>query len=179
MTDDLEERNEKLISRKEQVTIGTFLVLIGCFGFYAVYEDWIEGVSVSHLVIESLLNIIQLFGGIYLLYQLLRSNRSKIEKLRSKYLEARSAAAEYSSQVTKLQDGITEAILSQFKVWRLSRAEEDICLLVLKGFTFKEIADLRNTSERTIRHQASSMYKKSGLDGRAQLSAFFLEDMLK
>jgi len=33
-------------------------------------------------------------------------------------------------------------------------------------------------SERTVREQARSVYAKSGLTGRASLSAFFLEDLL-
>jgi len=35
-----------------------------------------------------------------------------------------------------------------------------------------------NTSERTIRDQARAVYRKSGVAGRTELSAFFLEDLL-
>ena len=35
-----------------------------------------------------------------------------------------------------------------------------------------------NRSERTVRRRAVSVYRKSGLAGRADLSAFFLEDLL-
>jgi DNA-binding NarL/FixJ family response regulator len=41
-----------------------------------------------------------------------------------------------------------------------------------------EIADVRNSSERTIRDQARAVYRKSGVSGRSELSAFFLEDLL-
>ncbi len=51
-------------------------------------------------------------------------------------------------------------------------------LFLLKGLSLKEIASLRNTSERTVREQARSLYRKSGLPGRSSLSAFFLEDLL-
>jgi DNA-binding NarL/FixJ family response regulator len=50
--------------------------------------------------------------------------------------------------------------------------------LLLKGLSHKEIANLRSTSEATIRQQAASIYQKSSLSGRAALSAFFLEDLL-
>jgi len=33
-------------------------------------------------------------------------------------------------------------------------------------------------SERTVRQHAVAVYRKSGLAGRAELSAFFLEDLL-
>jgi hypothetical protein len=51
-------------------------------------------------------------------------------------------------------------------------------LLLLKGFSHKEIARLRHTSTTTIRQQAASIYQKANLSGRAALSAFFLEDLL-
>lgn len=40
------------------------------------------------------------------------------------------------------------------------------------------MARARGTSERTARQQALAVYRKAGLAGRAELSAFFLEDLL-
>ena len=70
------------------------------------------------------------------------------------------------------------AIQSQFVDWGFTRAEQDVGLLLLKGFSHKEIARLRNTSEATIRQQATALYQKAGLSGRAALSAYFLEELL-
>ena len=50
--------------------------------------------------------------------------------------------------------------------------------LLLKGLSLREIAQLRDTSERTVREQARSVYRKAGINGRASLSAYFLEDLL-
>jgi DNA-binding NarL/FixJ family response regulator len=50
------------------------------------------------------------------------------------------------------------AIKGQFDRWRLTGAEQDIGLLLLKGFSHKEIARIRSTSEATIRQQAASVY---------------------
>jgi hypothetical protein len=47
-----------------------------------------------------------------------------------------------------------------------------------KGYGHKEIAALQRKSERTVRQHAVAVYRKSGLSGRAELSAFFLEDLL-
>ena len=69
------------------------------------------------------------------------------------------------------------AIQQQFKQWHLSAAEIDIAGLMLKGASLKEIALARDTSEATIRQQAQSIYRKSGLSGRAELSAYFLESL--
>lgn len=70
------------------------------------------------------------------------------------------------------------AIQRQFADWRLTPAEQEVGFLLLKGFSHKEIARLRKASEATVRQQAASIYDKSGLSGRAALSAFFLEDLL-
>ena len=69
------------------------------------------------------------------------------------------------------------AIEDQFKAWALTPAEIDIAGLMLKGASLKEIALARDTSEATIRQQAQSVYRKSRLSGRAELSAYFLESL--
>ena len=50
--------------------------------------------------------------------------------------------------------------------------------MLLKGLEHKQIAAIQGKSERTVRQHAIAVYKKSGLGGRAELSAFFLEDLL-
>jgi hypothetical protein len=53
-----------------------------------------------------------------------------------------------------------------------------VAMLLLKGLGHKEAASVLDRSERTVRQHAVSVYRKSGLAGRAELSAFFLEDLL-
>lgn len=68
-------------------------------------------------------------------------------------------------------------IAEEFAKWKLSEAETEVGWLILKGLSFKEIGKMRSTSERTVRQQAQSIYVKSGLPSRADLSAYFLEDL--
>ena len=75
-------------------------------------------------------------------------------------------------------EGLSQAIGTQFQDWRLSEGEAEIASLMLKGLSHKEIASLRDSSEATVRQQARAVYRKSGLAGRAELSAYFLEDLL-
>ena len=49
---------------------------------------------------------------------------------------------------------------------------------MLKGRSHKQIAFATGRSERTVRQHAVAVYQKSGLNGRAELAAFFLEDIL-
>ena len=91
---------------------------------------------------------------------------------------ARIQGRQWRDETRTLLKGLGEAIDRQFVVWKLSEAEREVGLLILKGMSLKEIAAVRDTSERTIRAQAQSIYAKAGLSGRAALSAFFLEDLL-
>jgi DNA-binding CsgD family transcriptional regulator len=72
-----------------------------------------------------------------------------------------------------------QAIDAQFRLWHLSVAEVDVAGLMLKGASLKEIAIARDTTEATIRQQAQAIYRKSGLSGRAELSAYFLESLFE
>ena len=68
--------------------------------------------------------------------------------------------------------------MAQFDLWGFSKSEQEIALLLLKGLSFKEIASIRNRQEKTVRQQASAIYRKSGVMGRYEFSAWFFEDML-
>ena len=74
--------------------------------------------------------------------------------------------------------GLGAAIRRQFADWRLTASESDVATLMLKGLSHKEIARVRNSSAATVRQQAAAIYGKSGLASRAELAAFFLEDLL-
>jgi DNA-binding CsgD family transcriptional regulator len=74
--------------------------------------------------------------------------------------------------------GLGEAMDRQFDEWGLTPAEKETAMFLLKGYSHKETGSLTNRSERTVRQHAVSVYRKSGLSGRAELAAFFFEDML-
>jgi putative tricarboxylic transport membrane protein len=91
-------------------------------------------------------------------------------------LNAKLGAAQ--QEVQGLLAGLEKEIERQLHAWGLTPAEHEVALLLLKGLRHKEIAKLRQTSERTVRQQALAIYKKAGLEGRTDLAAFFLEDFL-
>ncbi|TVQ54728.1 MAG: LuxR family transcriptional regulator [Rhodobacteraceae bacterium] len=65
-----------------------------------------------------------------------------------------------------------------FDAWRLTPAEREVALFLLKGLDIGEIARLRGAAEGTVRAQASRVYAKAGVSGRAGLLAFFVEDLI-
>lgn len=78
----------------------------------------------------------------------------------------------------RLLQGLAVKIEHQFTDWKLTPAETEVGFLLIKGFSLKEISDLRDTRIKTTQQQAQSIYQKSGLGNRSELSAFFLEDLL-
>jgi DNA-binding CsgD family transcriptional regulator len=94
-------------------------------------------------------------------------------------LAARGAERDaWRGRAEKLLRGLGEEIDGQLRSWGLTPVERETALLLLKGYGHKEIAALQEKSERTVRQHAVAVYRKSGLSGRAELSAFFLEDLL-
>lgn len=137
------------------------------------WDLWIdlgEGVGWVHFAVESFIFAIAVAGTVMMWRQL--------DRTRTDLAGALVEAENWKRESRELIDGLGVAIENQFHRWGLSPAESEIGLLLLKGLGLKEIASLRNTSERTVREQARSLYRKSGLAGRSSLSAFFLEDLL-
>ena len=87
--------------------------------------------------------------------------------------EGRAWRAARAAEIAALGD----AIQAEFRAWGLTPAEADVAGLLLKGASMKEIALARDTSEATIRQQAQAIYRKSGLSGRAELQAYFLDSL--
>ena len=145
---------------------GAIAVLIGM----DLITDRGEGASAVHIAAEFTVLIVSAVGLGAMLWRLGR--------LRRALADAREDAGRWQSDNRHLVQGLGVAIARQFAAWGLTEAESDVGLLLLKGLSLQEIADLRETSERTVREQARAVYRKSSLAGRNALSAYFLEDLL-
>lgn len=75
-------------------------------------------------------------------------------------------------------EGLGAVVQEQLREWDLTRAEREVALLLLKGHSHKAIAHATGRSAQTVRQHASAVYAKSGLGGRAELSAFFLDELM-
>ena len=103
--------------------------------------------------------------------------QERTEELEGAVTLAREEGRAWRKQSQRFVQGLSRAIEAQFDLWGLSAAEADVAGLMLKGASLREIAGLRRTSEATIRQQAQNVYRKSGLNSRAELAAYFLEDL--
>ncbi len=73
---------------------------------------------------------------------------------------------------------LSRVVELQFEVWALTPAEREVALFALKGLDAAEIAALRGAAKGTVRAQLTRIYAKAGVSNRAQLAAFFVEDLL-
>jgi len=147
-------------------------------------SDLHEGTTVGHVLTEGATLVVGLLGAALVARRLLRTIRradAAVAEARelAGQLEATAAeAAAWRTQARELMAGLGEAIDEQFIRWRLSPAEKEVGLLLLKGLSHKEIASVRTVTENTARQQARAIYRKAGLSGRHDLAAFFLEDLM-
>ncbi|MBZ5548591.1 MAG: LuxR family transcriptional regulator [Acidobacteriia bacterium] len=158
------------------LAIGLFAVIASLIGF-DVLADYRSGTEPPHLVTEGVVMALALVG-LALLWRQFRSVQRRAEQLTVDLESARREAQRFREEAHDALRGLGEAIDRQFTRWALSPAEREVGLLLLKGLSHREIAQVRSTTETTIRQQALALYRKSGLGSRAELSAFFLEDLL-
>jgi DNA-binding CsgD family transcriptional regulator len=140
--------------------------------------DYKDGIARAHIVIELLILLISLSGIAFFGWLYFQATQFKINLLKQDLAIASQQALEWREKNRDLIAGLSQEIDKQFKAWALTQAEAEVGMLMLKGLSHQEIADVRNSSERTIRDQARAVYRKSGVSGRSELSAFFLEDLL-
>lgn len=142
-----------------------------------LFNDSQEGVKGSHLLLELFIGI-GAAAGIYVLMKNSFQKNHQLSLSLDVILEKEKEVERWKTESQKYIQGLSSAIDAQLARWSLSPSEKDVTLLLLKGLSLKEIAQLRNTAEKTVRSQSVTIYAKSGLAGRSELAAFFLEDLL-
>ncbi len=162
----------KLLSKLRLPGILLVILFLSDLMFDIKERDKPEHIAIE-LVIYLTLAYMMLIG--YRFYKLdkkaLETARKDIDATQHKL-----ASAEHKNQ--RLQDGINANMQTVFADWKLTPAESAVAALILKGFSLAEIADFRGTSERTIRDQAASIYRKAKVKNRIELTAYFVEDLL-
>ncbi len=108
-----------------------------------------------------------------------RAQRRALADLRHQLTKARGQFAGFDSRSQEIANQYRAVMQKQFDAWQLTASEQDVVIGMLKGLSFREIAGLRDTREKTGRQQATSVYRKAGVASRNELAAWFFEDMLE
>jgi DNA-binding CsgD family transcriptional regulator len=163
--------------RRRRIALSALLLAIALGGATDLSLDWPERPSGFHVAFELSLMALSL-GGVAALWLGWSRTRRSLAHTREASAAHRAERDAWRARAEKLLRGLGEEIDAQLRAWGLTPVERETALLLLKGYGHKEIAALLGKSERTVRQQAVAVYRKSELGGRAELAAFFLEDLL-
>lgn len=184
MTDAFPEVREPMIdddsgpdTSSVRIVVTAVLVLVAVGGGVDLYLDGPADWSTPHVVIE-LLMVASSLGVIIWLWRSWDRAAEGLTDARASIAERERERDAWRSRAESSLRGLGDAIDEQFSSWGLTPSEREVALLLLKGLGHKQVAGATDRSERTVRQHAVSVYQKSGLAGRAELSAFFLEGLM-
>ena len=173
--------NRYLKSFPEHVLLLALLVVIILASGHDIVLDMREGVGTYHIVQEIIITLLAISGVVWVsrsLYEKMNEIVQLRTSLAAQSDDSAALNAKSNRQLAAARRQLAREIEHQFEQWGLTSSEREIGMLLIKGLSLKEIALLRETGEKTVRQQASSIYQKSGLDGRHSFSAWFIEDLL-
>lgn len=155
-----------------------FFLLIFGLTLIDTILDFRGGVSIKHLIVEFTILFISLLAFNFYLDRL-KVNQQKVQNqidgAQKNAEESRQKIEGLRLELGHFKSQFRDEIDQQFLTWKFSKAESEVALLLLKGLSLKEISETRGSNEKTVRTQCTSVYKKSGLSGRHQLSSYFLD----
>ncbi|MCB1638948.1 MAG: helix-turn-helix transcriptional regulator, partial [Thiothrix sp.] len=146
--------------------------------FADLITDYYLGGRAWHLLLEVAVIIISIFSVGLLVREYLR-RREELERLGQQLKTTRADLSVSRERLQQAGKHYQQVIQNQFDEWQLTPSEKAVASLLLKGLSFDEIASVRDTREKTVRQQASTIYRKSGLAGRHEFAAWFFEDFLQ
>ena len=157
------------------IVLLVFVTLLNVYDFYNDYQE--SEHSSIHLVVEALIFLLSPTGNSFLLHEI-RTRQRETEQLRAQLSLTRADLQQMNDKMRQASRQYGEVIQEQLATWDFTPSEKDVALLLLKGLSFDEIATVRDTKEKTVRQQATAIYRKSGLNGRHEFAAWFFEDFL-
>ena len=162
----------------ERTLVSIAMVVILFSAIFDYFEDIAEGSTYINLLFDTFLNLFVMGTLLYIWRKRPSATQSRNQHLEQVLKRSNKDLKRWQDKASELLRGLGEKINEQLDDWHLSQAEKEVALLLIKGLSTKELANYRGTSEKTVRQQASQIYAKANLDNRAELAAFFLEDLL-
>lgn len=161
-----------------QVLLSAFVLFVFISSALEIGFEFAEGETLGTMADDLLWFIVSaILLGLFIFER--RQQQKQLRDLSGQLAGVRGKLARLDTKSQELAAQYRAVIQKQFDEWNLSASEQDIVILILKGMSFREIAGLRNTRDKTVRQQASSVYRKAGVTGRNELVAWFLDDLLE
>ena len=122
-----------------------------------------ETSELIHLLFEGFA-VVAIGAGIWLTFQY------------QKILKEQAENAEQS--LYYLKNDFDTLLKKKFKTWGFTDAEREIAILVLRGFTNAQIAELRETKVGTVKVQIHKLIQKTNSVSRTDFMAVFMDEFL-
>ena len=140
----------ELIDRRTQIGAGVAVVVgvLALLGIEYREEPSMRGIDFLFALVD-IVPIVLVSVGVVLLIKVSAQQREQTLSVVRDLEVARLQGQRWRTEARTLLKGLGDAIDEQFKLWNLTEAEREVALLLLKGLSLKEIAQVRSTSERT------------------------------
>ena len=165
------------MTRVQEMVVIVVLAMIGIATLVDIAFDLYYGSTVAHIAIEFFMVLLSLAGIVWLLRHLQAQKRA-LDLLKREIAEEKQNSPATTPEGREARKKLSDMMRQQFQAWQLTGGEQEVAIFLLKGLSFKEIAGVRETHEKTVRQQASAIYKKAGVNGRHAFAAWFIEDFL-
>ncbi len=170
----MEGNPDELDTARSRLPVLALLCTVAVIGAVDLYLDrparWLS----PHVLVELALVLVS-GGTAWVLWRGWRRAATTLAVTRRTLAERESELRAWRARAESAMSGFNRAVDEQCAAWGLTPAEREVAILLLKGFGHKQIAARTDRSERTVRQHAVAVYEKSGLGGRAELAAFFLD----
>jgi len=110
-------------------------------------KDIGQGDEWMHIGLEILTVCLSLWG-IFMLVNSIKKRSLEIDLLSQQVEQANSDLELTHHKLKKIGREYSKYLHKQFEAWELTPSEKEVALVLLKGLSFKEIAELRNTKEK-------------------------------
>jgi DNA-binding NarL/FixJ family response regulator len=170
------EDDELESSPRLRLLVVGLMVAVAIIGAVDLYLDQPESWFGPHVLIELSLIVVSAGTALFLTRGWVRAEARLAGASRS-LVEREAERDAWRARAESSLTGLGQAIDAQCTAWGLTPAEREVAVMILKGLGHKQIAAATGRSERTVRQHAVAVYQKSGIGGRAELAAFFLDGL--
>ncbi len=154
-------------AQRARLFIDALIVLQGFSALYFLSDFVADLISAGDSTVHNFAEGLAVVGLITGIYLSIRERRRLVS--RNRHIEAQLQIASGAFQ---------DLLASSFDRWKLTPSEREIALLTIKGFSNAEIADLRKTSEGTVKAQSNAVFRKAEVSGRTQLLSHFIDELV-
>ncbi len=172
-----EHQEETTGTGRRELLFAAMFALVAINSVIDLVYDRSEPRPTGHLIAEAIIATTSLGLALSLWYQW-RQTARRLQEAKRTLTDQRSEQLAWQARAERALLGMRQAIEEQFTAWGLTASEREVSLLLLQGLGHKQIAAQTHRSERTVRQHAVAAYEKSGLGGRAELAAFFLQGLI-